>query len=434
MTVSELKEKISRGELDETLAARCGVSPERLPELRRRILRCADSFARLYDEAGERDVMLFSVGGRSEISGNHTDHNRGRVIAAAVSLQIIAVASPRADGIIRLSSEGCRENLVLPGEIDAPNPEKQFSSDALIAGMSRAVRDGGWQIGGFDATTVSDVPRGSGLSSSAAFEVLVGTILSHLYNGGAVGAVELAKMAQFAENVYYGKPCGLMDQMACAVGGLITIDFADADAPAVQTLPLDLGGAGYDLCITATGGSHADLNGDYAAVPGEMHDVAAALGVSVLRESSPEQLLAALPRIREACGDRAVLRALHFFSENDRVREQADALRDGDLDRFFALVRASGRSSFSYLQNVFTPADVEHQGVSLALCLTERFLTKQGRDRGAWRVHGGGFAGTVQAFVPHALSAQYKSYMETVFGEGSVHVLQIRPAGAIRLL
>ena len=274
---------------------------------------------------------------------------------------------------------------------------------------------------------------GSGLSSSACFEVLIGCILNDLFFASKLTQPEIAMIGQYAENVYFGKPCGLMDQTACAVGGCITIDFADPKTPVIEKLPLDLKKAGYALCITDTGGNHADLNDDYASVPAEMKAVAALLGKTVLREVSREDVIANAARIRENCGDRAFLRAMHFLSENTRVSAQADALRTGDLDAFFKGVLASGASSYRYLQNVYTTKNVSEQGLSVALCLTEQFITETCAGKGAFRVHGGGFAGTVQAYVPAEHAQEYVSFMEAVFGEGAVYVLNVRPEGAIRL-
>ena len=433
MTRNDLIKSLAEGQLDDSFTARCGIPQDKLEIQRRRAIRCAELFGDRYDPAANRDVCLLSVGGRSEISGNHTDHNHGRVIAGSVSLDVLAVAAPREDGVVRVFSEGFPEDTVYPADVEAPNPEYFFRSRAIIAGMERAFLDAGYQIGGFDAATVSNVLKGSGLSSSAAFEVMIGNILNHLYNGGRVSNVEIAKMAQYAENVYFGKPCGLMDQTACAVGGFITIDFADPAAPVIEKLDFDLSGAGYALCITDTGGNHADLNEDYASVPAEMKSVAAALGQDVLRPLSREDIVANIPALRQKCGDRAILRAMHFVAENERVDAQVDALRRGDVNGFFAGVLASGASSFRYLQNVYTTKNVGEQGLSLALCLTESYLREHCGNHCAWRVHGGGFAGTIQAFVPRTEAAGYARFMEGVFGEGSVYVLQIRPEGAIRL-
>ena len=296
--------------------------------------------------------------------------------------------------------------------------------------MEKAFSDKGLDIGGFDAYTVSSVLKGSGLSSSAAFEVMIGNIINHLYNCGTVDNVEIAKMAQFAENIYFGKPCGLMDQMACAVGGFIKIDFEDTANPVINKLDFDLDREGYALCIINTGGNHADLNEDYASVPAEMKAVAALLGKEVLRQCSKDEIIANAARIREAAGDRAFLRAIHFVSENERVDKIAAALEAKDIDCFFAGIKASGDSSYKYLQNVYTTKNVAEQGLSLALCLTESYLEDK---KAAFRVHGGGFAGTIQVFLPKAETANYVQYMESVFGSGACHLLSVRGAGAVCL-
>ncbi len=428
MKAQELKKYILDGKADEKLMEDCAVAAEDIEKKRERIASAVDSFIDLF---GDRDAYLFSVGGRSEISGNHTDHNRGKVLCAAINLDIIAVASPTDDGTVTVKSEGFPEDKVLASEIAEPIEERKFTSSAIIAGMEKAFLDRGLAVGGFVAYTVSDVLKGSGLSSSAAFEVMIGNILNHLYNGGAVDNVEIAKMAQFAENVYFGKPCGLMDQTACAVGGFISIDFENPASPVIEKQSFDLSAAGYNLCITDTGGNHADLNEDYASVPAEMKAVAAFFGKEVLREVSLEEIIANAKEIRETLGDRHFMRAVHFATENARVEKQSAALRAGDTETFFENVIASGLSSYRYLQNVYTTKNVSEQGLSAALCLTEMFLSDKG---GAWRVHGGGFAGTVQAFVPCEVTAQYKEYMEKVFGAGKCYVLSVRRAGAVRIV
>lgn len=427
MTPTELKNYITTGMADEKIAA-CGISAANVAAYRLRACRAVDSFVGLYGD--ERDVYLFSVGGRSEISGNHVDHQHGRVIAAAVNLDILAVASPRADGIIRLKSEGFPEDVIDTAEVENPAVCEKSSSAAIIAGMANGFDAAGYKIGGFDAYTTSAVLKGSGLSSSAAFEVMVGCILNNLYNDGAADDVFIAKTAQRAENIYFGKPCGLMDQTACAVGGFITIDFADPENPVIEKLPFDLTAAGYGLCIVDTGGNHADLGEDYASVPAEMKSVAVELGAQVLRDADEGSLISRMAALRDKTGDRALLRALHFYDENRRVEHQADMLRRGDVDSFLAEVTASGNSSFKYLQNVYTVHNPAEQGLSLALALAERYLKNCG---GACRVHGGGFAGTIQAFVPAESVDGFAAYMESVFGEGTCHVLNVRSAGGVRL-
>ncbi len=428
MNISDIKKKITEGQLDRQFTDLLSVPSERISDERHRYCNAADRFSDMYGNAD--DVRLFSVGGRSEISGNHTDHNHGRVIAAAVNLDILAVAAPTDDGEIRIKSEGFPEDRVPASAADAPSEDMYFTSAAIIAGMERAFLDAGYRVGGFCAYTTSNVLKGSGISSSAAFEVMVGNILSHLYNDGRVSNVEIAKMAQFAENRYFGKPCGLMDQTACAVGGFITIDFRDPTEPEIEALDFDLKAAGYSLCLVNTGGNHADLNDDYASVPAEMKSVAKLMGQDVLRGLTVGDLVANAPRIRRECGDRALLRAMHFITENDRVGEQVDALKRSDTDSFFRGVTDSGNSSFKYLQNVYTVKNVAEQGLSVALCITEHYLKNK---RGACRVHGGGFAGTIQAFIPSELASEYKSLIDSVFGEGACHILFVRRAGAVEL-
>ena len=429
MQRNALKEYILSGGIDSTLLEDLSVNEADIAAQRTRYADACDAFGAKYGDDGE--VSLYSVGGRSEISGNHTDHNHGRVIAASVNLDILAFAKPTDNGVVRIQSAGFPEDIVTPDAIEDPDPAKYYTSASIIAGMQKAFLNAGYAVGGFDAYTTSNVLKGSGISSSAAFEVMVGNILNHLYNDGKVSNVEIAKMAQYAENVYFGKPCGLMDQTACAVGGFITIDFADPKNPVIEKLDFDMTAAGYALCIVNTGGNHADLNEDYASVPAEMKSVAKELGVSVLRETTAEALLENIVRIRGTCGDRAVMRAMHFFAENERVDKQVNALRCKDFVHFKNGVVASGNSSFKYLQNVFTTKNVHEQGLSLALCLTERFLAG---TEGVCRVHGGGFAGTIQAFVPMSKTEEYAAYMNGVFGEGACHVLCIRRAGAVQVV
>ena len=422
MNSRELTAFLEKGELDARLAALYGAGA--LTREKARYIKAIAAFEALY---GVRDVRLFSVAGRSELSGNHTDHNHGCVVAASIDLDIIAVAAKTDDGVIRVKSEGFPEDVVTIAERTEPDPARFAHSDAIIAGMCRGLCDHGHTVGGFVAYTTSDVLKGSGLSSSAAFEDMIGNIENHLYNGGNIDNVEIAKIAQYAENVFFGKPCGLMDQMACGVGGIIAIDFADPKNPVIDKIGFDLTAAGYALCIVNTGGNHADLTADYAAVPAEMKAVAKELGAAVLRETDEAAVLAALPALREKVGDRAVLRALHFFAENRRVAAQKNALQRGDLSAFFENVIASGRSSFCYLQNVYTTKNVAEQGLSLALCLAESYLSDK---PGAFRVHGGGFAGTVQVFLRQADVPGLAALMDSVFGKGATMPLHVRPEGA----
>ena len=426
MKTAELKQALAGTTLDSRFCEIYGSAA--LETQKARYLHAVEEFEKLY--GADREAALYSVAGRSELSGNHTDHNHGCVIAASIDLDIIAVASPSAGSVIRVKSEGFPEDVVDFGVYNAPNPARYEKSDSLIAGMVAGFRKEGLAVGGFDAYTTSNVLKGSGISSSAAFEDMIGNILNYVYNDGKVSNVEIAKLAQYAENRFFGKPCGLMDQMACAVGGIIAIDFRDPSAPVIEQTDFDLSAAGYNLCIVNTGGNHADLTGDYASVPAEMKSVAAYFGKEVLRDTDENAVLAAIPALREMVGDRAILRALHFFAENRRVAAQKAALKAGDLDTFLANVIASGRSSFCYLQNVYTTKNVSEQGLSLALCLAERVLSGK---RAAWRVHGGGFAGTIQAFVPTEDVAEFRAVMDAAFGEGRCMVLRVRPEGALRV-
>ncbi len=426
MNTAQLKSHIQAGGLDSVFAHIYGEQAIAMQQAR--YSKAIDEFSAIY--GADREVTLYSVAGRSELSGNHTDHNYGCVVAASIDLDIIAVASERTDSMICIKSEGFPEDRVNFADYTAPISEKFGTSESIIAGMCAGFCKDGYAVGGFDAYTTSNVLKGSGLSSSAAFEDMVGNILSHMYNGGKVDNVEIAKLAQYAENEFFGKPCGLMDQVACAVGGIVAIDFRDPKAPVIDQVNFDMSEQGYNLCIVNTGGNHADLTDDYASVPAEMKAVAAHFGKAVLREVDETVFAKEIPTLRETVGDRAVLRALHFFNENRRVAKQKAALQAGDLDSFFGEVLASGKSSFCYLQNVYTTKNLTEQGLSLALCLAENYLTGK---RAAWRVHGGGFAGTIQAFVPAAEVEGFRAIMDGVFGEGKCIVLRIRPEGAVKI-
>ncbi len=426
MNTNQMKAHIANGGIDAVLAHVYGDAA--VAAQKARYTAAIDEFAAIY--GADRDITLYSVAGRSELSGNHTDHNHGCVVAASIDLDIIAVAAAREDSVIRVKSEGFPEDVVDFAEYTAPVEDKFGSSASIIAGMCAGFTKDGYKIGGFDAYTTSNVLKGSGLSSSAAFEDMIGNILSHMYNDGKVDNVEIAKLAQYSENVFFGKPCGLMDQVACAVGGIVAIDFNDPKAPIIDKVAFDIAGAGYNLCIVNTGGNHADLTDDYASVPAEMKAVAAHFGKAVLRDVDESLFIAEIPALREKLGDRAILRALHFFAENKRVATQKAALLAGDLDAFFGEVLASGKSSFCYLQNVYTAKNLSEQGLSLALCLAEQYLANKS---GAWRVHGGGFAGTIQAYVSMDEVEGFKALMDGVFGEGKCIVLRIRPEGAVKI-
>ena len=425
MNTSMTKAHITSGGLDKTLVYIYG--EQALSYQRERYLSAIDEFEKIY---GDGEITLYSVAGRSELSGNHTDHNHGCVIAASIDLDIIAVARKRDDAVIRVKSEGFPEDVVDTAVYTAPVESKFGTSESIIAGMAAGFTKDGYAIGGFDAYTTSNVLKGSGLSSSAAFEDMIGNILSHMYNDGKVDNVEIAKLAQYSENIFFGKPCGLMDQVACAVGGIVAIDFADPKAPVIDKIDFDLSAKGYNLCIVNTGGNHADLTDDYASIPAEMKSVAAHFGKAVLRDVDRDTLIKEIPALRQKVGDRAILRALHFLGENERVANQKEALLGGNLDAFFENVIASGKSSFCYLQNVYTTKNLTEQGLSLALCLAESYLCGKSA---AWRVHGGGFAGTIQSFVPTCDVEGYRALMDSVFGDGKCIVLRIRPVGAVKV-
>ncbi|MGN0632570.1 MAG: galactokinase [Oscillospiraceae bacterium] len=386
-----------------------------------RYARAAAEFESMF---GKKPQRFFSAPGRSEVGGNHTDHNHGCVLAAGVSLDVIAAVVPTDDGIIRVKSQGFPMDTIDASDLEIKENEENTSA-ALIRGVVAGMLRRGYKVGGFTAYTTSNVLKGSGLSSSAAFEVLIGTILSGLYNDFAVSPVEIAQIAQFAENLYFGKPSGLMDQLASSVGSFITIDFADTDKPVIEAIDFDFASSGHRLCIVDTKGNHADLTPEYAAIPTEMKAIAQYFGKSVLREITREDVMAELPVLREKFGDRAVLRAFHFFEDSERVGKEAAALKSHDFKKFLALVNESGNSSYKYLQNIFASSAPNEQGLSLALYLAADIL---GGD-GACRVHGGGFAGTIQAFVPDEKLMAFKRRMENVFGAGSCYVLSIRPFG-----
>ncbi|TAJ05470.1 galactokinase [Marinilabiliaceae bacterium JC017] len=422
--ISELIQKIGNGS-NPLFTELYGTNPSALQEQANRYLALMKEFEQVY---GTDEVELFSSPGRTEIGGNHTDHQYGRVLAGAVNLDNIAVASKNNSNIIRIKSEGYPEFQVDLSDLSID--ESQFyTSGSLVKGISARLKEMGYQIGGFDACIEGRVPKGSGLSSSASFEVLIGAIISHLFNDGKLDPVENALVGQWAENNYFGKPCGLMDQTACSVGGFITIDFEDPQKPIVKALDFDFQKTGYALVITDTGGNHADLNDEYASLPTEMKSVAKELGKDVLRQVTLEDVVKGIPGMREKVGDRALLRAFHFQGDNARVVEQVAALERGDFENFLKMVVASGFSSYMYNQNIFPVNNVQEQGISLALALSDMLL----KGKGAWRVHGGGFAGTIQAFVPLDLIDTYVATLEHVFGEGKCHKLFIRPKGSIKL-
>lgn len=392
-----------------------------------RYMRVLNTFAELFGEQNE--IGFFSAPGRSEVGGNHTDHNHGKVLAAAINLDAIAAVAKNGKDIIRLKSEGYDMDMVDITDL-TPKTSEYSKSKALIRGVCAGFVARGYEIGGFDAATANDVVSGSGLSSSASFEVLVGTILNHLYNDGKVTPVEIAQIAQYAENEFFGKPCGLLDQMTCSVGGFVFMDFNDPSKPVIKPVKFEFESCGHALCIINTGGSHSDLTDEYAAVKNEMISVAQRLGHDYLREVDEAQFLNSIDLMRGVVGDRAILRAKHFFSENARVDKEVNALENKEFGEFKKLVVKSGQSSYMYNQNVFSVKDPISQPVSLGLCLCEELL----EGKGAWRVHGGGFAGTIQAFVPIDMLKDFKHRMELVFGEGNCYVLSIRPVGGVNVI
>ena len=380
-------------------------------------------FADCFGMAPER---YFSAPGRTEIGGNHTDHQRGRVLAAAVNLDTNAAVRVNGSNLIRIQSKGypmCQVDIRELTPVDA----EINSTPALVRGVAARFAQLGCEVKGFDAYCESTVLPGSGLSSSAAYEVLIGTIINHLFFDGKVSQPEVAMIGQYAENVFFGKPCGLMDQMASAVGNLVNIDFFDKENPVIHPVSFDFASCGHALCIIDSGADHADLTDEYAAIPGEIKAVAAHFGKEVLTQIPESDFYAAIPELRKACGDRAVMRCIHFYQENERVPKQVAALENGDFDTFLRLIKESGYSSWMYLQNVIPAGYKLHQDVAVSLALCEHYL----QGKGAFRVHGGGFAGTVQAFVPFEILDSFRAGMDAALGEGACHVLSIRPQGGV---
>lgn len=377
---------------------------------------------------GVKPTNFFSAPGRTEVGGNHTDHNHGCVLAAAVSLDVIAMVIPTDDNVIQIKSQGFLIDVVDISNLEVHNDEINTSA-ALIRGVAAGFAKNGHKIGGFKAYTTSTVLKGSGLSSSAAFEVLVSSVLNGLYNNHSISDIEIAQISQYAENAFFGKPSGLLDQMAASVGGFITIDFAQTGNPIIQSIDFDFENSGHSLCIVDTKGNHADLTPDYAAIPSEMKSIAGYYGKNVLREISKDNVIKDISVLREKFGDRAVLRAFHFFDENVRVEKEAIALKNNNFDEFLDVVKQSGESSYMYLQNVYASSAPSEQGLSTALYMAEQILDGEG----AFRVHGGGFAGTIQAFVPNNKLETFKNQMNNIFGDGSCYVLSIRHHGGVEI-
>lgn len=424
-STQEIKQSLKNGQYSEILAyIYRSVDTEKYAD---RYLEVIDEFEKTFGEAEE--LALFSAPGRTEIGGNHTDHQHGCVLAASVNLDVIAAARPNGTNQIRIQSRNYKMDIIDLDDLEIH--EEQFDKAiALIRGVVRKFVDLGYPVKGFDAYTISNVLKGSGLSSSAAFEVLVGTIINGLFCDNEVKPVEIAKFGQFAENVYFGKPSGLMDQMASSVGSVVAIDFESTENPKIEKVDLNLQQYGHALCIIDTGADHADLTSEYATIPADMKEVAAFFGKEYLREVNENEFMSNIKEIREKIqNDRAVLRAIHFFNDNRYAQEEAEALKNYDFETFLKLNRLSGRSSYMYLQNIFAASMPKAQAVSLTLALCDKILG----DRGSYRVHGGGFAGTVQAFVPLDMLDEFKEKIEAVLGEGMCHVLSIRPVGGYEL-
>lgn len=391
-----------------------------------RYVKALEQYIRIY---GEHEVEIYSAPGRSEVGGNHTDHQHGMVLATSINLDAVAIVNKNEDSLVKVVSEGYGM-IELSAEELEKNPAEESTSIGLIRGVLSGLKRRGYKVGGFNAYVTSDVLNGAGMSSSAAFETIIGTIISGLFNDMSISMVEIAQAGQFAENVFFGKPCGLMDQTACAVGGLIHIDFADPAKPVVEKVEVDFEAHKYSLCIVDTKGSHHDLTDDYAEIPEEMKLVAEFFGKEFLREVDEKDFFANIAMLRKKMGDRPVLRALHFFGDNARVAAQVKALHLGEFDKFLCMIKESGDSSFKYLQNIYTNKDVQNQSMSIALAVSEAVLG----EHGVCRVHGGGFAGTIQAFVENDYVETYRNALDNVFGEGACHVLKVRKYGGMKVL
>ncbi len=423
--INELRAEVESGMHDSRLKE-IYVDEKMVPYNRERYIKAIDRFKELYRE---EEVEVYSAPGRSEVCGNHTDHQNGHVLATSINLDAIAIVTRTDDMTIHLVSDDMPEEIIDISNVER-KADEEGTTTALIKGVVAGIEDDGYKIGGFKAYVTSDVLMGAGMSSSAAFESLIGTILSGLYNHMKVSSVDIAKIGQYAENVFFGKPCGLMDQMACAVGGLVYIDFLDKANPVIKQVPCDFEANQYSLCIVDTKGSHADLTDDYAAIPDEMRQVAKFFGKELLTEITPDEFFANIALLRGNISDRAVLRAMHFYTEQKRVEEGVTALKEDDFGRFLDVIKRSGDSSSKLLQNIYSTKDVHTQNVMVALGASEYFLG----DDGVCRVHGGGFAGTIQAFVKNAAVEDYKKNIERIFGDGACHVLKVRPYGGIKVI
>ena len=424
MTNQELRNKLNTCELETRLAKL--YSSDELDYQKKRLITLSEEYASVFSDNDE--IRIFSAPGRSEIGGNHTDHNKGKVLAAGINLDAVAIASKTNSTVVNLKSERYEMDTIDVCDSSIHSNETTHSA-SLIRGVAAGFKNRGYNVGGFNAYTASNVISGSGLSSSAAFEVLVGTIFNHLFNDGKISPVEIAQIAQYAENVYFGKPCGLMDQMACSVGGFVKIDFENPEKPLIKKLDFDFASCRHALCIIDTGASHSDLTDEYASVRSEMEAVARVFGKEVLRQVPKKDVLSNISKIREEVNDRAVLRALHYYAENERVEKLGSALEGSDFEEFKKIIIESGHSSYMYNQNVYSSKSPLNQAVSVALALCDEILS----GTGAYRVHGGGFAGTIQAFVPISELNLFKEKITAVFGEKSCYVLKIRNVGGVEI-
>lgn len=422
MTLNQVKTNIQSGKYDKDFLMLYGDCEK----ARTRYLNACEEFERIFNNTD--NVRIFSAPGRTEVGGNHTDHQHGCVVAGGVDMDVIAIVGTNDDNVIRVKSKGYDMDVVNVNEFEKQEKEKGRAV-SLIRGVCAKFAGLGYEINGFNAYTTSNVLKGSGLSSSAAFEVLLGNIVNGLFANKEVNAIEIAKIGQYAEREYFGKPCGLLDQMASSLGGFTYADFNDPSEPITEKINLDIRDFGYTLCVVDTGGNHANLTQDYADITIECKQISNALGVEFLRDADVDKFYANMADLRKEFGERAVLRAFHFFNEQQRVLKQREALLKGDFTAFLKLVNESGQSSFDYLQNLYSTTAVKEQGLSLAIALTKQFLG----DDGACRVHGGGFAGTIQCYIPTVRLDDYKQMIEAVYGEGSCSVLSIRPVGGYEI-
>ena len=425
-SIKNIRTELTNGSLDSKLTDLYCRTGEELAPYRDRMMRLMDGFKSEFACDDEKNVVICSAPGRTEIGGNHTDHQRGKVLTGSVDLDALVCAAKNESNMVRVYSEGYGMSELDISNLH-PKQEEEGTTKGIIRGIIAAISEKGYEVGGFDAYVTSDVPGGSGLSSSACFEVLLGVLVNELFCNMEISSEEIAKMGKYAENVYFGKPSGLLDQMGCAMGGIVAIDFKNESSPEIHSVDFDFAKAGYALCIIDTGADHAGLTDEYAAVTKEMKAVAHAFGKEVLGEVNANEFYARVPQLRNTVGDRALMRAIHFFTDNHRVDEMVKALEKNDFERFLKFVSSSGHSSYMFLQNVDTYKDPMHQPVALAIAMAGYYL----KNRGARRVHGGGFAGTIQAYVPNDLLDEFKSGMDMVFGEGSCRVTYIRPVGGV---